>query len=118
MREIVIKIPDAPIEDYQDLFYKIHGMAASEGLFDDKVKSQRALALKVVLDILDGIVNGIPLPKGHGRLITEPTEEEIAETIGGKNDFADCIREAVKTVFTNALTIIEADKAASEKTDK
>ena len=48
------------------------------------------------------------LPKG--KLIAEPTEEEIAKTIGGKNDFADCIREAVKTVFANAPTIIEADR--------
>ena len=69
--QIVIDIPDAPIDDYQDLFYKIHGMAASEGLFDDKVKSQRALALKVVLDILDGIVNGTPLPKGAEILTKE-----------------------------------------------
>ncbi len=67
--QMVIKIPDVPIEDYQDLFKKIYGMAASEGLFDDKVKSQRALALKAVLDILGGITNGTPLPKGHGRLI-------------------------------------------------
>ena len=56
------------------------------------------------------IANGKPLSKGHGRLIAEPTEEEIAKTIGGKNDFADCIREAVKTVFANAPTIIEEDK--------
>ena len=60
------------------------------------------------------IKNGTPLPKGHGRLISEPTEEEIAKTIGGKNDFADCIREAVKTVFANVQTIIDADKAESE----
>lgn len=67
--QIVIEIPNVPIQDYQDLYYKIHGMAASEGLFDDKIKSQRALALKAVLDVLNGIVNGTPLPKGHGDLI-------------------------------------------------
>ena len=67
--QIVIEIPDAPIEDYQDLFHKIYGMAASEGLFDDKIKSQRALVLKAVLDILDGITNGIPLPEGHGDIV-------------------------------------------------
>ena len=60
--------------------------------------------------VLYAIMNGTPLPKEHGRLIAEPTEKEIAKTIGGKNDFADCIREAVKTVFANAPTIIEADK--------
>lgn len=59
--------------------------------------------------------NGTLLPKGHRKLITEPTEEEIAKTIGGKNDFADCIREAVKIVFTNAPTIIEADTESEEK---
>ena len=58
--------------------------------------------------------NGTPLPKGHRKLITEPTEEEIAKTIGGKNDFAECIREAVKAVFDNAPTIIEADNVESE----
>lgn len=62
----------------------------------------------------NAIANGTPLPKGHGRLIAEPTEEKIAKTIGGKNDFADCIREAVKTVFENAPTIIEADKEHKE----
>ena len=61
-------------------------------------------------EIVTRIANGTPLPKGHGRLIAEPTEEKIAKTIGGKNDFADCIRESVKTVFANEPTIIEADK--------
>lgn len=60
------------------------------------------------------IKNGTPLPKSHGRLIAEPTGEEIAKTIGGKNDFADCIREAVKAVFANAHTIIEADGGDAE----
>ena len=54
------------------------------------------------------------LPKGHGDLIEKPTNEEITETIGGKNDFAECIREAVKVVFDNAQTIIEADKEKEE----
>ena len=43
-------------------------------------------------------------------MIAEPTKEEITKTIGGNNDFAECIRDAVKTVFENAQTIIEADK--------
>lgn len=55
------------------------------------------------------IANGTPLPKRHGRLIAEPTEEEIAKTVGGQNDFAECIRDSVKAVFDNAQTIIEAD---------
>ncbi len=63
--QLVIDIQDASIEDYRDLYHKIYGMAASEGLFDDRVKSQRALALKVVLNVLEGVVKGTPLPKGH-----------------------------------------------------
>lgn len=60
------------------------------------------------------IAKGTPLLKGHGRLITEPTEEEIARTIGGKNDFAECIRDAVKAVFDNTKTIIPADGESEE----
>lgn len=56
----------------------------------------------------------IVLPKGHGRLIGSPTMKEIENTIGGKNDFADCIRESVKAVFDNAQTIVPADKEMEE----
>lgn len=99
--QIVIDIPDSPIQDYQDLLYKIKGMAASEGLFDDKKKSQRALALKVVLDILGGITNGTPLPKGHGRLIDADTLIEKAPEI---QEYLDVLTP----------TIIEADNTESE----
>lgn len=54
--------------------------------------------------------NGTPLPKGHEKLIAEPTEEDIAKTVGGQNDFTECIKDAVKAVFYNADAIIEADK--------
>lgn len=57
--------------------------------------------------LYEAVYNGTPLPKGHGRLIAEPTEEDIAKTVGGQNGFAECIRDAVKTVFDNAPTIIE-----------
>lgn len=56
------------------------------------------------------IRNGTPLPKGHGRLIEEPTETDISNTVGGNNDFAECIRDSVKAVFDNATTIVEADE--------
>ena len=112
--QIVIDIPDAPIKDYQDLFYKIHGMAAREGLFDDKVKSQSALALKVVLDILDGIVNGTPLPKGHGRLIevTNQLEQELF-TYTRYTGIDEYPYESA--TLDDAPTIIEADKHISGK---
>lgn len=63
----------------------------------------------------EAIRNGIPLPKGHGRLIEEPTETDISNTVGGNNDFAECIRDSVKAVFENAPTIIEADKEAKNE---
>ena len=81
-----------------------------EGIKQSDMDSARMAVRNFQATIADAIKKGTPLPKGHGRLITEPTEEEIAKTIGGKNDFADCIREAVKYVFANAQTIIEADK--------
>lgn len=59
---------------------------------------------------------GTPLPKGHGRLIEEPTETDISNTVGGNNDFAECIRDSVKAVFDNATTIIEADKENDNET--
>lgn len=62
-------------------------------------------------ELTHAVANGTPLPKGHGKLIVEPTEEDIAKTVGGQNDFAECIRDSVKAVFDNAPTIIEADKA-------
>ena len=61
-------------------------------------------------EVAKAIINGTPLPKGHGKIIAEPTEEDITKTVGGQNDFAECIKDAVKAVFDNALTIIEADK--------
>lgn len=67
--------------------------------------------------IFTAVANGTPLLKGHEKLIAEPTEEDISKTVGGQNDFAECIRDAVKAVFDNASTIIEADKAESEETD-
>lgn len=88
--ELVIRIPE---EDYE------------------RCKKKYQMRIYVMGDT---IANGTVLPKGHERLIAEPTEEDIAETIGGKNDFAECIREAVKTVFDNAKTIVEADKETEQ----
>lgn len=57
------------------------------------------------------IAKGTPLPKKHGRLVAEPTEKDIGETILGLSDFADCIRDAVREVFRNAPTIIEGSES-------
>lgn len=76
----------------------------------EKIKSMYIHNNATAADLRRIIANGTPLPKGHGRLIAEPTEEDIAKTVGGRNDFAECIRDAVRTTFENAPTIIEADK--------
>ena len=65
----------------------------------------------IPLESVNAIANGVPLPKGHKRLIAEPTEEDIAKTVLGQSDFAECIRDAVRMVYVNAPTIIEADKS-------
>lgn len=124
--KIVIDIPNAPINDYRDLYYKIHCMAASEGLFDDKVKSQRALALKVVLNVLEGVVEGTLLPKGHGRLIDADAFVDFLKNISKTQGYDEFIINKQLTGITvddvfnviceslqdenSALTIIEADK--------
>lgn len=109
--QIVIDIPDAPINDYRDLYYTIHGMAASEGLYD-KVKSQRALALKVVLNVLEGVVEGTPLPKGHGDLIDRrELKKDVYTTTEWNGDVHRIIYEAS---VDDAHTIIEAESEVAE----
>lgn len=94
MKEIVIKIPD----EAKQAFDNAENNELKGGFYDHGGV------------IASAIRNGIVLPKGHDKLIAEPTEEEIAKTIGGNNEFADCIREAIKAVFNNANAVVEADK--------
>lgn len=107
--QVVIEIPNVPIQDYQDLYYKIHGMAANEGLFDDKRKSQRALALKAVLDVLNGVVNGTPLPKGHGDLIDRDELKGDTEYDEEGVPYAYSMRQV-----WNAPVVIPSDKEDAE----
>ena len=48
-----------------------------------------------------------------GRLI-DADEIEVNRTIGGMNDFADCIRDSVQTVLDNAPTVEAIPKADYE----
>ena len=52
-------------------------------------------------DIHTAIAQGIPLPKGHGRLI----DEKIAY----KKFYSRCLAKVATEVFTETPTIIEAD---------
>ena len=78
--KIVIDTPDVSMQAYQDLYYKIYHMAVNEGLFDDRVKSQRALALKAVLDVLNGLVKGTPIPDALYPLIAKLIEDAKEES--------------------------------------
>lgn len=89
--QIVINLED---EIYEDIKYR----------YDKNQLTLGAMVLELA------ILHGEILPKGHGRLIEEPTETDISNTVGGNNDFAECIRDSVKAVFDNATTIVEADK--------
>ena len=97
MKEIVIKIPDKMYSNF--IKYKVYYEAVHE---------QSSIDPSIELTL--AVINGKVLPNGHDKLIAEPTEEEIAKTIGGNNEFSDCIREAVKAVFNNANAVVEADK--------
>ena len=93
--ELVIKIPEELVNEINDENYQ------------NKISWYNTTLYCAIKD-------GIVLPKGHNRMITEPTEEDIAKTIGGQNEFAECIREAVKTVFNNSTTIIKEDKESED----
>ena len=68
------------------------------------------------------IANGIPLPKGHGRLIDQESvldkiEEEIKDTLyvdSGKIDADDVIEEFNRVTRMEVLRIIDKYKTESE----
>lgn len=111
--QIVIEILNVPIQDYQDLYHKIYGMAASEGLFDDKEKSQRALALKVVLDVLNGVVNGTPLTNALEYLETAYTGARACDDVAEQVRLARAIAAYKQDVYENC-TVLDQIRAEIE----
>lgn len=81
--EIVIKIPD---EDYE--YLKTHN---KHGLYSS-------------------ILNGVPLPKGHGRLIDADDIALIDEQFHTPSDYY-----VAESAINDAPTIIEADTESEEK---
>ena len=67
-------------------------------------------------EMVSKVANGIPLPKGHGRLIDESaiTEVYTDETEPVKINGMTVIPTRIVIAGTNAPTIIEADKEESE----
>lgn len=63
---------------------------------------------KEQLERLDGAIRrGIPLPKGHGRIIDE-NKIEVCEWV-------DVLEESYPKASTDAPTIIEADKGGKDE---
>lgn len=54
---------DTGDKDCKALYEKTYRMASGEGLFDDRVKSQKAKTLGDMLDILTAIRDGVKLPE-------------------------------------------------------
>ena len=68
---------------------------------------------------LSAIKNGIPLSKGHGRLIDADTITKDINTLQDAFTInTDALGRGVISISCNALTIIEADKAESEVSDE
>lgn len=59
------------------------------------------------------IINGIPLPKGHGRLI-DADKLHHCECKGNFSECDTCLSDDLCNLVNNTPTIIEADKAESE----
>ena len=86
--KLVIKIPEETVKEIKD-----NAMFAKD------------IADNIKWDVTGEIVNGTPLPKGHGRLIDADRLKEVFRKNTGY-DYHDLI--------DIAPTILEADKAESE----
>ena len=64
----------------------------------------------VVETIWKAVKNGIPLPKGHGRLVDADTLYREIETEGWFDSDDEYYGGGLEDIVLNAPTIIEADK--------
>lgn len=65
--------------------------------------------------MLNSIKNGIPLPKGHGRLVDE--NYVIAELVYRKNLLADNVKCGQVTEIFNNAVVIDADMESNNETN-
>ena len=90
---------------------RIDGDAASSNASFIIFQEMRTLGFWILPEIKDGVrsrARSARLEKALEYLSAKPFARLL-------NLLADCIREAVKTVFANALTIIEADTESEDK---
>ena len=99
--ELVIKVPEHCLEELK----RIELNESNEG---------------VVFHTIKCILNGTPIPKGHGRLIDadkfiENVQEDRKHSCYVKSWTADDVLDYLNPQSTLAPTIIEADKEAAEQ---
>jgi hypothetical protein len=104
--ELVIKIPEDTVDEIKD-----------NAMFAGSISSE------ILWDVTSAIVNGIALPKGHGRLIDKDHMivrlEAASKFYGGENAdafderFSYGLKEAAIKV-SEEPTIIEADTESEE----
>lgn len=68
-----------------------------------------------VAEVWNAIVSGVPLPKGHGRLVDE--NHVIAELVYRKNLLADNVTCGQVTEIFDSAVVVEADKESNNGTD-
>lgn len=68
---------------------------------------ERHKAYKDIYRLSETIANGIPLPKGHGRLVDE--NHVIAELVYRKNLLADNVKCSQVTEIFDSAVVVEAD---------
>ncbi len=77
--------------------------------------SKRCGVVGIDPDIHEAIYNGIPLPKGHGRLVDE--NHVIAELVYRKNLLADNVTCGQVTEIFNRAVVIAADMESNNEAD-
>jgi hypothetical protein len=95
--QIVIDIPD---EEYKR-------MKAGRSVF---LTAQRGGGKTITIDLIKAVRNGIPLPKGHGRLI----DADAMKTIKNIQSANFNAFELIRYWIDNQPTIIEADREEEE----
>ena len=80
-----------------------------------RLKTPRTASLTEAFDqratLIRAIQNGIPLPKGHGRLKDIDKVEQLLDLDKADN----AIAKALKNIIESVPTIIEADKEATNE---
>lgn len=75
----------------------------------EEIKTTKSIYRTGAKVLCNAIVNGIPLPKGHGRLVDVDTIYLIDEDFLCQSDYV-----VAEGAVDNAPTIIEADEVESE----